>query len=256
MSEKIVSVDRALDVLITLANNENEMGVSEIARKLDLHKSTVHRILATLENKGFVYRNEKEGKYWLGIKIYSLGAIVKEKSVLVDLFKPYTKKLFDEFHEVVNVSILDRDSSSGYKSILVLKEADTRKTLVVNPRLGASSDIHISSAGKCLAAFSNDLDLNKFKTLKKYTENTIINLDDFLEELDQVRKNGFAVDNEEKEIGLTCIGAPILDKNKNVVASISISGPTTRIKQNNFQYKIKRVKEIAAEISEVMEQLG
>lgn len=256
MSEKIVSVDRALDILITLYNNGKEMGVSEIGRNLELSKSTVHRTLATLENKGFVHQEKEDGKYWLGIKLYAIGLLVGEKFLLVDLLKPYTKKFFDEFQEVVNVSILDKNSADGYKSILILKEVDTQKTLSVNPNVGSSSDIHVSSVGKCLAAFSQDLDINKFKSLKRYTKNTLTNLDDFLEELEKVKKDGYAIDNEEQEIGLTCIGAPILDKNGNAIAAISMSGPTVRMKEDDFQHKIERLKEIASEISEITKQLG
>ena len=119
MSETILSVDRALDLMILLYNNGRGMGVSEIARDLDLHKSTVHRILATLDNKGFVYKNTDTDKYWLGLKIYAMGLLVGEKLSLTDVIRPFAKELFEEFGEVVNVSILDKDPKSLYKSVII-----------------------------------------------------------------------------------------------------------------------------------------
>lgn len=251
MSETIVSVDRALDVLILLYKNEEGMGVSEIGRELDLHKSTVHRTLATLENKDFVYQNKENGKYWLGLKIYAMGLLVGEKLSLNDIIKPYAKKLFDEFNEVVNVSILDKDVNKEYKSIIILKESDTRSVLSVNPNVGSSSDAHSSSVGKCLLAFTDNIDIKKYSELplKKHTENTLVNYDELVKELSDVREKGYAVDNEEQEIGLFCIGAPILDSEGNPVAAISISGPTVRMKNENLHKKIKKLVKVANEIS-------
>lgn len=256
MSEKIVSVDRALDILILLYNNGKEMGVSEIGKILELNKSTVHRTLATLEDKGFVHQNKENERYWLGIKLYAMGLLVGEKLSLADLFKPYTKQLFDEFKEVINVSILDTDSSDGYKSVVILKEVDNRKTLSINPNIGLSSDVHVSSVGKSLIAFTKGLDIEKLKNLKKYTENTITDVDDILEELEKIRQQGYAIDNEEQEVGLICIGAPILGKDGNAIAAMSISGPTARMKQNGFELKIQRLKETIAEINRVTKQLA
>lgn len=258
MSEMIVSVDRALDILLFLYNNGKEMGISDIGRGLGLHKSTVHRSLATLENKGFVYQNKENGKYWLGIKIYAMGLLIGEKLSLADLIKPYSKELFDEFQEVVNVSILDESSPGGYKTIIILKEVDTNKVLSVNPRIGSSSDAHTSSVGKCLLAFSKDVDLKEFsdKSLKKHTENTLANGNDLLNEIEKVRKNGYAIDDEEQEIGLTCIGAPILDRDGNAIAAISMLGPSSRMKKGDFENKISRVIETAQNISMVIKQLN
>lgn len=257
MSETIVAVDRALDILLLLYYYGQEIGVSDIGRELDLHKSTVHRTLATLENKGFVHQNKENGKYWLGTKIYAMGLRVGEKLSLVDIIRPYAKKLFDEFQEVVNVSILDKDSVNGYKSIIILKEVDTNKVLSVNPNVGSSSDAHASSVGKCLLAFSKDIDINKIKTnpLKRYTENTLTNWDDLIKEFEKIRKNGYAIDDEEQEIGLYCIGAPIFDKNGNAIAAISMSGPTARMKIGDINEKISKVVDTAREISLAARQL-
>lgn len=257
MSETIVAVDRALDLLLLLYNNGQEMGVSEIGRELNLHKSTVHRTLATLEGKGFIYQNKENDKYWLGLKMYAMGLLVGERLSINDIIKPYAKKLFNEFHEVVNVSILDENPNDGYKSIIILKEAENNKVLSVNPNVGSSNDVHSSSVGKCLLAFNKDIDLKKIShmPLRKHTKNTIDNWDDFFIELDNVKEKGYALDNEEQEIGLFCIGAPILDRRGNAIAAISISGPTARIKHDNLDKKICRLVEVANEISIVIKHM-
>lgn len=257
MSGKIIAVDRALDILLLLYNNRDEMGISDIGRELELHKSTVHRTLSTLKEKGFVYKNEENDKYWLGIKVYAMGLLVGEKLSLVDIIKPYSKELYEEFHEVVNVSILDQDVNKNYKTIVISKESENKKVLSVNPDVGSSSDAHVSSVGKCLLAFGKDINLEERsdQSLKEYTKNTITNWDDLLEELEKVRQVGYAIDNEEQEIGLYCIGAPILDRRGNAIASISMSGPTGRMKNEDIDDKITKLVETANKISEVVKQM-
>lgn len=251
MSETINSVSRALDILLLMYNNGEELGISEISRELDLHKSTIHRTLKTLEEKGFVYKNIENDRYWLGIKIYAMGLFIGEKMSMNDLIKPFAKTLFDEFNEVVNVSILDENIDNGYKSLIILKESKMDKVLSVNPNIGSSSEAHSSSVGKCLLAFSKDINLDIYSKikLKKHTHNTIDNMDDLKKEIASIREKGYAIDNEEQEIGLYCIGAPIFDKNNNAIAAISMSGPTARMKNEDLNNKIKRIVEIAHEIS-------
>lgn len=250
MSNIIGAVDRALDIIIYLYHEGREKGISEMARDLDLHKSTVHRNLTTLENKGFVYQNEETGKYWLGMKLFAIGMVVGDNLTLTQVIKPFTKALYDEFKEVINVSILEM-SADSLRSIIIYKEENHKQVLMVNPPVGSSSECHCSSVGKCLLAFNKDIDFDKYKDkpLRKYTENTIDNWDDLAKNLESVRIDGYALDDEELERGLTCIGAPILDRNGVAIAAISLSGPTQRMKDGSFEYKIQRVKEIANLIS-------
>lgn len=257
MSEIIQSVDRALEVVHLLYEENRQIGISEIARKLVLHKSTVHRLLATLENREFVYQNKENGKYGLGIKLYAIGIQVGESLSMLDIIKPYSKELFDEFKEVVNVSILDKDSKDGYKTIVILKEVDMKKVLSVNPNLGSRTDAHASSVGKSLLAFYRNLADEKITSnlAKKYTKNTLNNKEDFAKEMIKIKEQGYAIDNEEQEMGLYCIGAPIFNGEGDAVAAISISGPTTRMKSDDVNYKVDKVVEIANKITEAIKHL-
>jgi len=245
----INSVDRALDVIVLLYEEGQELGVSEIADRLDTHKSTIHRTLITLEGKGFVKQNPTTEKYWLGMKLYAIGMEVGNKMSLRDVIKPYCDALHKEFGEVVNASILDLSNVENPQGIIIYKSYDKNQLLIVNPPEGAGSPVYGSSVGKCLLAF-NDIDLNQFKhiPLEKHTDNTIDNWDDLVNNLQEIRINGYAVDDEELEVGLTCIGAPVLDKNNKAIAAISLSGPTQRMKSGDFDARIKRVMEVAEEI--------
>ncbi len=251
MGDVINSIDRALDIIIYLYHEGKEKGISEISRDLGIYKSTIHRTLTTLEEKGFIYQNIDNGKYWLGMKLYAIGMVVGDNLSLTEIIKPYTRELYDEFKEVINVSILELNSPDYLRSIIIHKEDDIRQVLTVNPPIGSSSECHCSAVGKCLLAYGKDVPFEKYtnKTLTKFTDNTIDNWDDFFISLKEVKIQGYALDDEELEIGLTCIGAPILDKNGDAIAAISLSGPTQRMREGDFEYKISRVMETANKIS-------
>lgn len=258
VSEKIVAVDRALDILNYLFNKGEEAGISKMSRELDIPKSAIHRTLITLEEKNFVYKNKKTDKYWLGIQLYAMGELVKEKVSLIDIIKPYAEDLHHKTNEVVNVSMLETELAGTFKSIVVYNRSNARNILSVNPRVGSSADAHTSSEGKVLLAFNNNVKLEiarETTKLNKYTENTIDNWDDLFKELEYVREKGYAVDNEERELGLYCLGAPIIDKTNNAIAAISILGPTFRMKDSNLREKIKYLKEETRKINQELKHI-
>ncbi len=251
-SDLINSVDRALDILILLHREQREMGVTEIAKALDIYKSTIYRTLYTLENKGFIQRNSVTGKYWLGIKLYTIGMSVGEKMPIKEIIQPYAKELSEKFGEVVNVSILDTTTYKYPKTILIIKEEKQGQMLTVSPKLGSISESFSAAVGKCLLAFSEDDVIEKMKDVEfsLNTKNGIKNWDQLCKELERVRSDGYALDNEEAEIGLTCVAAPIFHKNNQAVAAISLSGPTSRINvSGKFEKIIEAVKKTAKEVS-------
>nr|WP_275951934.1 IclR family transcriptional regulator [Intestinimonas butyriciproducens] len=170
---------------------------------------------------------------------------------LPEIVRPYAKKLYDAYCEVVNVSILERNPDDVYRSVIILKEESDRQVLTVNPPVGSSSECYCSSVGKCLLAYSSDIDLGVYDThpMRPHTEHTIITVSALRAELAKVRERGYAMDHEELEYGLTCIGAPILDQKGEAVAAISLSGPTSRMLTGDIEERIEAVKRIAREIS-------
>ncbi len=251
MSDIIQSVDRALEIMIYLYHEGKETSITKIAADLGVYKSTVYRTLVTLENRGFVRKNPETEKYWLGNRLFVLGKGIENRMGLPEIVRPYAKKLYDAYCEVVNVSILERNPDDVYRSVIILKEESNRQVLTVNPPVGSSSECYCSSVGKCLLAYSADIDLGVYEThpMRPHTDHTITTVAALRSELAKVRDRGYALDHEELEYGLTCIGAPILDQKGEAVAAISLSGPTSRMLSGDIEERIEAVKRIAREIS-------
>ena len=238
-SDIIQSVDRALEFLIYLYNEGKETSVTQIANDLGVYKSTVFRTLATMEARGF------------GNRLFTLGKSVENRMGLREIVKPYVSELYDLYREVINVSVLERNQNDIYKSVIIYKADNPNQVLKANPSVGSSSECHCSSVGKCLLAFGQDVDLSVYEShpLTVYTEYTISSLEQLKEELDDVREKGYAIDREELELGLTCIGAPILDHSGHAIAAISLSGPKSRMLAGDFCERVRAVTEVARKIS-------
>lgn len=257
MSETVKSVERAADILLLLHNSDKKLGVSEIASELDLHKSTVHRLLASFEVKGLVKKTPDE-KYGIGLRIFAMGLKVSKEFSILEIIKPYTRRLMEEVGEVINISILEDLSNGKYRTIMVAKEYSPESVLLANLNVGAFSDIHISAVGKCLLAFSKKADITKISedSLVKYTENSITTIAELQKEIDEVKKIGYAFDDEERELGLFCVAVPIFNADGDVSVAISISGPTVRMKNDGLQDKIKALLRTQQEINQLLKSLG
>lgn len=249
-NELINSIDRALDILLLLQQEGREMGVTQIGAALGIYKSTVHRTLATLESKGFVQQNPDNGKYWLGIRLYSLGMLIRERLPLKNIAYPYGKELSEKFDEVVHISILDKSALAYPKHIIIDKIQGRPQVLSLTPPVGSSAPCHSSAVGKCLLAYSSRQYLERFigNPLPAFTDKTICDWEVLLAELDTIKRQGYAVDDEELELGLTCIAGPILDRHAGIVAALSISGPTTRVRARSEEI-VEEVQKTARIIS-------
>ena len=250
-SDIIGSVDRALEILLALYDNGREMGISELSEQLNVYKSTVFRTLKTLEERDFIRQNPDTKNYWFGMKLYAIGLTVGEKMHLKDIIAPHTQRLYDECQEIVNASVLETIPGEFHQSIVIHKEVGSRHILYSNQPLGSSSPCYCSSVGKCLLAFTKgvNFDVYRIKPMKKFSEKTIVDPAVFLKTIEDVRKNGYALDDEERESGLTCIGAPVLDRDGNAIAAISMSGPTSRLQDGHLDEKIEKVVKTAQAIS-------
>lgn len=251
MSDIIQSVDRALEIMIYLYHAGGEASVTKIAADLGAYKSTVYRTLVTLENRGFVQKNPETERYSLGSRLFVLGKGVENRMGLLEIVRPYARKLHDAYGETVNVAILERNPGEAYRYVVIMKEEGDRQVLTAKPHVGSSNECHCSAVGKCLLAFSPDIELGIYETrpLTSYTEHTITSTSVLRSELSKIRERGYAMDHEESEYGLTCIGAPILDQRGEAVAAISLSGPTSRMLSGDIEERVEAVKRIAREIS-------
>ncbi len=244
----IRSLDRALQLIDLLFNSNNLLGISEIAKSMGEYKSTIHRTLTTLEERGFVLQDSESQKYGLGPKLYAIGISADTHFVMRETIRPFADKLAAEFQETVNVAIAD--SSYGKFSFLSIYQSEGKdKFLRLHTSAHANSACHCSSLGKSLLAFTPDFEsLVNEMSLDFHTEKTITNSKDLIKNLQQVKKDGYALDDEELEIGLTCVGVPIFNSTNMPVVAMSISGPTSRM-QGQMKEMIQRLKETSAQIS-------
>lgn len=237
------SVDNTLKLIDLLSENE-EMGVAEISRTMDLGKATIFRILATLENREFVNKTH-DAKYSLGTKFAHYGRIVLDRQNLIKIVRPYLEQLKKMHNETTHMSVLSDD----YK-IIVMEKIHADSSIQMGSRIGAKMPAY-ATAGKLLLAYlkqeEKEYYLNHVE-FKKFTENTIMDKAELETELIKIREQGFSEDREENEIGLVCFATPIIDIKGNAVAAISMSGPSVRMRQKRNKI-IKALRESAKQIS-------
>lgn len=225
---RIKVIDKMIEILLLFLEEKRPLGVSYISKNLKIYKSSVFRILKTLQSRGFIKQGENK-KYWLGSKFYSLGMLYKNESELADLTNRYLKQLSNKINETVHLAVFDE---IDYRKVVVINNIATKQRLGSSPAAGSRNPTHASALGKVLLAYSSDeiIETILSSSLKKFTENTITDKEKLKEELKEIRKRGYAVDREELEEGLVCYAAPIFERNnKYALAGLSVTGPGSRI---------------------------
>ncbi|KLU63429.1 transcriptional regulator KdgR [Peptococcaceae bacterium CEB3] len=250
MSEKkiIQSVERAILILELFSNRDSELALSEISHRLSLNKSTAFGILSTLEHYNFVQKASDTGKYKLGIKLLELGNMVLEQMDLRQIARPYLDELVAKFSETSHLAVLD-----GYE-VVYIDKVDSDRSIRMNSEVGSRRPGYCTGVGKAILSYLPDDQWKKHlpPSLEKFTPNTIISQESLLEEMKHIRQKGFSEDNEEIEEGLSCVGVPIFNQGNQVIASISVSGPTARLPKEKMMQIAEELKDVSAEISRKM----
>lgn len=245
--EIIRSVDHAFDVLEAFDGSKDELGVTELSKTLGLSKNNVFRLLATFEMRGYIEQNKKTENYRLGLKVFELSQIYRHQSGLLRQARPVLKELMDNCNEAAYIGII----REGY--IIYLDMVDSPQPIKVISRVGYRIPAYCTAIGKAQLAFESADELDKVyrgKTLKSFTPNTITDLQSFKEELATVAGRGYALDNEEYEKEIKCVGVPIRDYTRRVVAGICISGPAYRMNNERINNTlIPLIKEAGKNIS-------
>ncbi len=238
------SVDRAVAILEILAR-DGEAGVTEVARELDVHKSTASRLLAALDRRELVTQDAARGKFRLGVGIVRLAGAASQKLDVVQESRPVCRALAQEVGETVNLAIL-----SG-RDALYLDQVAGPAALSPHNWAGQRIPLHATSDGKVLLAYLSEAELKAclVPPLRRFTEYTITAVDEFSRLLAEVRRRGFATAVDELEAGLTAIAAPVRNAEGNVVASISASGPSFRITADRIEQIAAAVRRAAVEAS-------
>jgi DNA-binding IclR family transcriptional regulator len=222
MSESIRAVERALDVLMCFTNQTPELTMTQISDLIGINKSTVHRLLATLEGKRFVERDAATGVYKLGIRLLQMAFLTMEHNDLRRLAAPYLHNLCNQFRENVNLSILDGADVVYVDAI----ESTQRVKLAAAP--GQRLPAFCTASGKAILAFLPEENVKHIleRGMPGYTQNTLTSPEVFFEDIRHVRERGIAIAEGEFEVGINAIAAPICNQ---PIASISIAGPAYRL---------------------------
>ena len=221
----IQSLQRAVAILRSFSEAEPELSVTELSQRLGLHKSTVSRILATLQQEGLVGRNPETGKYGLGLGLVSLGGIALGRLDVRALALPYLNPLVELTEETVIVTVLD-----GRECVNIARASSPRPIQFVG-WIGRRTPIHCTANGKVFLAYMPAPDRAALLSgsLPHFTKNTIVALSALAQSLAQVRSQGYAIVHGEYEEGFSEIAAPIFDHRGQVIATLAISGPTFRM---------------------------
>jgi DNA-binding IclR family transcriptional regulator len=239
----VQSVDRALTILAILARL-GEAGVTEIAGELGVHKSTAFRLVATLESHGMVEQNEDRGKYRLGVGVLRLAGATTARLDVVQESRSIVRKLAADTGETVNIAVMSD------RSVLYLDQVSGKSALQAHNWVGQHIPLHATSNGKVLlSGLSPDEVDARLPRLPSYTAGTVTTRARLRRELLEVRQQGYAVATDELEVGLTAIAAPIRNAHGDVIASISVSGPTFRMPQERVDEVVAQVVEAAREVS-------
>ena len=237
----IKSLDRAMEVFEFLSEAQGKP-LTMIAEEMGQSPATVYRILVTLEGRGLVEFDTEEQLWHIGARAFVIGARFLRRTSLVDRARPILRKLMEETGETANLGI----EKEGH--VLFLSQVETHASIRAFFPPGTLSQMHASGIGKALLAQMDAGRLDRLLAatrLEVFTDHTITDHEALKQDLATIRTQGFAVDNEEKNAGMRCIAAPVFDMNREAIAGISVSGPTSRISAQEISQLSRPVIEAA-----------
>ncbi len=246
-SRTIQSVDRALDVLEALAESGEELPLREVAARTDLNVSTCHHLLATLVKRGYAGRSRLGRLYFIGNKVLELSNRRFSQFNIVEMAMPELRRLNQEIDETVYLSEMQ-----GYELVTLAKLDSSHPIQVRANPTRESTAAHATATGKAILAWLPEAEIAKMiaeNGLRRYTDRTITNIEDLMEELRHVRRNGYASDNEEFQPGVVCVGSAVRDHHGAVIAAVSSSVPEMRATGELVEKMRAAVRSCARELS-------
>jgi DNA-binding IclR family transcriptional regulator len=248
----VQAVERALKIMIILAEAGTPLTLSQIRDRTKLNISTAHRLLHTLMNDGFINQDKDTGKYLLGLRTFEVGHAALYSMDIRTIARPFLQELVDRCNETTNLAILDQDE------VVYIDQIESLNMIKIFARVGSRGPAHCTGAGKALIAHISDRDFERFlqhkAPLQAFTKYTISDPVRLKEEAAIIRKNGYSLDNEELEEGVRCVAVPVWDFESKAVAAISVSGPDTRLTDAFIQERL--IPEVIAAADKISERLG
>ncbi|MEA5060776.1 MAG: IclR family transcriptional regulator [Clostridia bacterium] len=250
---EVASLDKAIRTLEYLAQIDGDISLSKLATCLNIPKTTLLRLLNTLGSHGMVQQDPITKNYRLGWALIYMGGAAAKLFDLSKITHPYLERLSQETGESASLVRLRKNYA------VYVDRVSSNNIIRGGLGVGAELELHVSAAGKMLLSTLPDDDIRRFfkrYPLTVHTEKTITSLDAICAEIVRVRKQGYAMDDEEGEIGARCIAAPITDWAGNITAALSITGPTNRLSTEKIPYYIETVCRIAREASDKLSSYG
>jgi DNA-binding IclR family transcriptional regulator len=245
----IQSVSHALDILESFTKTEDELGVTELSKRLGLHKNNVFRLLATLEHRGYIEQNRTTENYRLGPKTLQLGSIFIEQRECRRQARPVLESLMEGTGETAVVAVLRANK------VIYMDSVESGRTVRAVSRIGAMLPAHCTAVGKVQLAFLPSAEIERLfpdRELFPKTALTLQTREELINALTAIREKGYAIENEECDLEVKSIAAPVRDFSKNVIAAVGIVAPANRLgdellEKNGF---IAQVKDAANALSE------
>jgi DNA-binding IclR family transcriptional regulator len=243
-SSGLQSVTRALKSLELIAE-AGELGVTELGRRLGVHKATASRLAATLAERGLVERDPATERYRLGFGLIRLAGAAMAGLDLVSTARPLVEDLAEKTRETVTLGVLSGDD------VVSIDQVTGTRSIVSVSWVGKRTALHTTSTGKVLLAFMDDAELDRRlgTRLERATRHTIVDGDELRSQLAEIRRRGYAQTLEELEEGLNAVAAPVWQANGEVVAALSVSGPAFRMRPVDLPRIGRLTMETAATIS-------
>jgi DNA-binding IclR family transcriptional regulator len=242
---RLSSVANSIRLLTSFSGQENELGITTLASRLRLAKSTVHRLAATLTSAGFLEQNSETGKYRLGVALFELGALVRRRMDVANEARPKLRELLEKTGETVQLGIVD------HYSVLYVYEMESPRAIRMAAAVGGRAPLHCTAVGKVLLAFQPADYMKQVieRGLTPYTEKTITKRDAVLGMLEEVRLREHAIDDEESEGGLRAVAAPVRNHSGAVIAALGVAAPVQRMSKKIMHTCVPSVIETANAVS-------
>lgn len=225
LSQTVRTVERALDILLCFSRQTPELTMTQIAEQVGIHKSTVHRILGTLEEKRFVERNATTGVYKPGVNLLQMAYLAIEQNDLRRLAGPFMRRLCEQYRETITLCELDG------VDVIYLDVVESPQRVKLAAATGQRLPAFCTASGKAILAFAPDELVQRIleSTMPQYTPYTLHSPEALLANLHQTREQGFAISVQEFEEGINAVAAPILGPSNLPIASVAVAGPSYRL---------------------------
>jgi DNA-binding IclR family transcriptional regulator len=239
-------VGKALSLLVLLGNEPKGASAADLARTAELPFSTTYRLLGSLTRDGFVDYEPDGRRYHLGLRVFQLGQRVSNHHGFAATALPVLQRVTERTHEATILSVRDGDHH------LTVNKVDGPKTFRVTSDPGHLGALHTTSVGKAIVAFEEEVERKRLLEelpLDPLTEHSITDRDEFREEIEQVRRQGYAVMDEENEIGMRAVAVPVLNAQGNAFASVAVAVPVFRMTMEELVSHVPTLQEAAAELA-------